>query len=87
LVRELQEELGIQAKQCVHVETLQIPDYVMPAKPLGLDLFLVTEWFGTPENMQPHEHVAIDWFTLEQAIKLNLAFPAYCDIFKKYLYL
>jgi mutator protein MutT len=86
LLRELQEELGIQAQHWVQVETLLIPDYLSPSQSLGLDLFRVTEWFGTPENRQAHEHIAIDWFTLEQALKLDLAFAAYREIFKRYLF-
>jgi mutator protein MutT len=86
LLRELQEELGIQAQHWVQVETLLIPDYLSPSQSLGLDLFRVTKWFGTPENRQAHEHVAINWFTLEQALKLDLALAAYREIFKRFLF-
>lgn len=85
LIRELREELGIEARQWTRIETLHIPDYLAPSHLLSLDLFLVTGWSGIPENLQPHEHSAIGWYTLEQALRLDLALPAYQGVFMRHL--
>ncbi len=38
-----------------------------------------------PVNKQPHEHATIQWFTLDQAIRLDLAHPAYPQLFARCL--
>jgi 8-oxo-dGTP diphosphatase len=88
LVRELQEELDITPTKWTFLETIvaSIPEQsgVQPY-PLYLHLYLVTAWVGTPINQQLHEHASIEWFSLEQAMQLDLAHPAYPQIFVKYL--
>ncbi|RPI74553.1 MAG: NUDIX domain-containing protein [Desulfobacteraceae bacterium] len=83
LVRELQEELGIILKRWTEFETLFIPHYETAPDRLRLNLYLAKDWSGTPENRQPHEHSALGWFTLEQALKLKRAVPAYEEVFKR----
>ena len=88
LVRELQEELGITPRKWTFLETIvaSIPEErgVQPYQ-LYLHLYLVTAWVGTPINQQIHEHASIQWFTLAQAVQLDLAHPTYPQIFAKYL--
>ena len=88
LVRELQEELGITPARWTFLETIvaAIPEQrgVQPYQ-LHLHLYLVTAWSGTPVNRQYHEHASIQWFTLAQAVQLDLAHPTYPQIFAKYL--
>ena len=88
LVRELQEELGITPTKWTFLETLvaSIPKRreVQPYQ-LQLHLYLVTAWSGTPVNGQLHEHASIQWFSLAQAVQLDLAHPAYPELFAKHL--
>ena len=88
LVRELQEELGITPTKWTFLETIvaSIPEQrgVQPYQ-LYLHLYLVTAWSGTPVNRQIHEHASIQWFTLAQAMQLDLAHPTYPQIFTKYI--
>jgi len=88
LVRELQEELGITPTKWTFVETLvvSIPERRgVPPYQLDLHLYLVTAWSGTPVNRQLHEHTSIQWFSLAQAVQLDLAHPTYPHLFAKYL--
>ena len=88
LVRELQEELDITPTRWTFLETIvaSIPQQrgVQPYQ-LYLHLYLVTAWSGIPVNRQYHEHGSIQWFTLAQAVQLDLAHPTYPQIFAKYL--
>ena len=84
LVRELQEELGITPLQWQYLETLELTadgssDLWM------VYLYLVTGWEGTPTNRQIEEHSTIGWFSLSQALDLNLADPIYPALFSKYV--
>lgn len=84
LVRELQEELGITPRQWQYLETLELTadgssDLWM------VYLYLVTGWEGTPTNRQIEEHSTIGWFSLSQALDLNLADPIYPALFSKYV--
>lgn len=88
LVRELQEELDITPTKWTFLETIvaSIPkDHGIETYELYLHLYLVTAWSGTPVNRQLHEHASIQWFSLEQAVQLDLAHPTYPQVFTKYL--
>jgi len=80
LIRELGEELGITPTRWSYVETLQVP-----SEQLTVHLYLVTAWTGTPTNQQLEEHSAIGWFSLAEAIKLDLADSIYPELFERYL--
>ena len=84
LVRELQEELGITPTKWRHVETLvdSVPER---NEEVQCHLYLVLDWTGTPVNRQLHEHTSIQWFSLTQAIQLELAHPAYPQWFARVL--
>lgn len=88
LVRELQEELGITPTHWSYLETstLSLPASLRePADTLTVHLYLVTAWDGTPVNRQTDEHSEIGWFSLAQAIQLELADPGYPVLFSRYL--
>lgn len=84
LFRELQEELGITPTKWTFVETLHEP---LPASSgqLTVHLYLVTAWNGTLVNRQLDEHSEIGWFSLAEAIQLDLADPNYPTLFARYL--
>ena len=82
LVRELQEELGITPTHYRFLETITVPS---SEDPLLVHLYLVTAWDGTPENIQRDEHSTIGWFSLEEAVKLQLADSSYPVVFARYL--
>lgn len=83
LIRELQEELGITPTQWSYLEDISFSSEA--SGQVTLNLYLVTDWDGTPENRQLEEHSVIDWFSLEQAIVLPLAHPDYPAIFARYM--
>ena len=88
LVRELQEELDITPTKWTFLETIvaSIPEKRgVQSYQLYLHLYLVTAWFGIPVNPQVHEHASIQWFSLAQAVQLDLAHPMYPQLFMKYL--
>ena len=84
LIRELQEELGIVPTQWMHVETVvaSVPER---EEEVRYQVYLVLAWSGTPLNQQPDEHTKIEWFSLAQAVELNLANPAYPQLFARVL--
>ena len=76
LVRELQEEIGVTPIQFEHIKTLfdsnnDHTNYV----------FVVTGWKGEPESLQPEEHEMIGWFSINEALELELALPIYRELF------
>ena len=88
LVRELQEELGIIPTDWAYLETVNLSSAPSPnetSEPLILHLYLVTEWEGAPVNRQLEEHSTIGWFSLAEAIQLQLADPSYPILFERYL--
>lgn len=88
LVRELQEELGITATVWTYLETIKLSaasPLPEPSDQLILNLYLVTDWIGTPANRQLNEHSTIGWFSLAEATQLQLADPSYSILFARYL--
>ncbi len=75
LVRELGEELGIQAK---HFTLLDVLDE-------AFSLYLVDDWEGAPHNHCPEEHSEIRWFLLEEIERIPLAHPAYPTLCRRIL--
>ena len=80
LIRELREELGIVPTQWMHVETFveSVPEHDEEAH---YHVYLVLAWSGTPANRQLEEHTTIEWFSLSRAMQLELAHPAYPQLF------
>jgi len=84
MIRELQEELGITPAQWTFLETIQLSPQAHP-DPLILHFYHVTEWTGTPANLQPEEHSAIGWFSFEESSRLTLADTGYLALFERVL--
>ena len=76
LVRELQEEIGVTPIQFEHIKTLfdSNNDHTYY-------IFVVTDWTGEPESLQPEEHEMIGWFSINEALALELALPIYRELF------
>jgi 8-oxo-dGTP diphosphatase len=88
LVREIEEELGILPTLWTELETIteSVPEHDGdPSYDLIVHFYCVTAWSGTPENMQPHEHTTIQWFSFAEAIKLELAHSSYPRLFAQCL--
>ena len=85
LIRELQEEIDITPTQWNYLEMISLSQPNEGTDLLIIHLYLVTDWTGTPTNRQLDEHSAIGWFSLAQAIRLQLAHPVYPMIFSRYL--
>ena len=81
LVRELQEEIGITPTKYKYIGKLHDLDR-NNADEYEFRMYIVTDWNGTPENRQIHEHSEIGWFTVGDAAILKLARPEYIGLFK-----
>lgn len=76
LIRELQEEIGVTPINFKHTAKLfdSNNDHTY-------HVFVVTDWKGEPDCLQPEEHSRIEWFNIDEALKLELALPIYRDLF------
>ena len=68
LVRELAEELGV-----VPTEYRELPIHSLNAEGLLVHCYCVTQWTGTPSNLQEDEHSELAWVRLTEVDKLELA--------------
>ena len=84
MVRELREELGITPTQWTFLETIQLSPLAGPER-LILHFYHVTEWTGTPANLQLEEHSTIGWFSLEEVRQVPLADTGYLALFERVL--
>ena len=80
LQRELTEELGITITAWKYIETLNEPGGNRFGK-IVYHWYLVTEWDGVPTNVQPEEHDYIQWFSRDEALRLDFPDPAYYRLF------
>ncbi|HEY1012121.1 MAG TPA: NUDIX domain-containing protein [Herpetosiphonaceae bacterium] len=80
LARELGEELGIAPTRWAYLETIRDDD-----EDLDCRFYLVLEWQGAPQNLQPAEHDALEWLTPEEAAGRELAHPSYPALFARAL--
>lgn len=79
LGREITEELGIVPTRTKYLLTVDEPD--TDSKDVGrYHFYLVTDWEGMPQNLQPEEHAAVEWFGLDQMKDLHLAHPSYVGL-------
>ena len=78
LVRELEEELGVQ------IEPPPGPPWMtLRAGNVELDLYLVDSWRGEPRNAAPEEHDDIRWFAGDDLKHLDLADVSYVEILRR----
>ena len=79
LRRELREELGIEPTRWKFLLTVNEPN----AEKYGqgqYHFYLVTDYDGAPENLQPEEHAVVGWFEFEDAANLPFAHPLYAQL-------
>jgi len=81
-LRELQEELGITPTEFQKIDILDEPNADIYGA-YQYHIYLVTDWNGMPHNQQPQEHSEIQWFSIEEALQLELAHSHYPILFKK----
>ena len=80
LVRELREELSVKISPPAGKAILTRQDAEM-----FKEVWLVEKWDGDIVNAAPDEHDAIGWFSLDEAISLDLADADYPALFKQVL--
>ena len=66
---ELGEELGIAAT------VIGPPDANFRSKTFRMSVWVVDHWDGEPTNLEPAEHDAIAWMTLDETLTLKLGHP------------
>ena len=81
LLRELKEELGVTPTKFTHIAVLHEPNADIHGD-YEYNIYLVTDWVGTPRNLSPNEHSELAWFRIREAMKLELAHPQYPELFK-----
>ena len=80
LVRELEEELGVQVEAPGHP-----PWMTVVAGDVEVNLYLVDRWVGEPRNSAPEEHDEIGMFAAADFKLLELAHPSYIEILQQAL--
>ena len=88
LVRELQEELDITPTHWAELEIIResVPEREdTPSYDLIVHFYCVTGWMGKPVNRQLEEHTLIQWFSYDEAVRLELAHPDYPRLFARCL--
>jgi len=79
LVREMKEEIDVTPCTFTKCAVLWEPAPECHGE-AEYHVFVVTAWVGRPVALGD-EHAEIRWFRLEEAMELDLAHPAYRDIF------
>jgi 8-oxo-dGTP diphosphatase len=82
LVRELAEEIEITPTEFRELATLSEPRPEVNGDAV-YHIFLVTQWTGVGPLPKGDEHSEIRWFPIEDAVKLDLAHPAYVELLKQ----
>lgn len=85
LVRELEEELGIQVEQLSEAPILEIRERAEEVDGLVLTAWLVEAWACEPSNVRSDEHDDMRWFEVSQLPTLLLAHSGYREALTKIL--
>jgi len=80
LVRELREELGIDATVPPGPEFARLV-----AADVDCVIWIVTDWVGTPSNLAPDEHDEVAWWSLPALSGLRLAHQDYPSLVRRAL--
>ena len=80
LVRELREEIGVNARAMREIAVLGEPHPAAHGE-ARYHVFLVTAWDGEPQRRN-REHSELRWFDIEQARDVPLAHPDYSALFR-----
>lgn len=81
LVRELREEIGVTPLVWHKLGDVEAADQI--GEGVRFHVFIVTQWSGSPVNLAPDENDAMEWFTLDDACRLQLAHPDYRAWFQR----
>ena len=81
LIRETQEEIDVTPRTFQSVATLAEPEPDLRGA-RNHHVFLVTAWEGPGPRMLGDEHSEIRWVTVDEAVVLDLALPAYRELFE-----
>ena len=81
LVREIQEEIGVNATEFQHIAQLSEEDAALHGNH-DYHVYLVTQWDGVPQCPLDGEHSEISWFGYDEAGELDLAHSKYPQLFK-----
>jgi 8-oxo-dGTP diphosphatase len=81
LSRELKEEIGVTPTTFVLIAVLHDPEPLVHGD-YEYNIFLVTDWRGSPRNLAPSEHEELRWVKISDALTLDLAHPYYPELFK-----
>lgn len=84
LERELREELGVVTRVADGPETIRLVGEGVEGD-LVLDVWHVSDWAGTPQNVAPEEHDELGWFTAERLATAHLAHPSYVELLSRML--
>lgn len=82
LLREVEEEIGSIPTEFSLLETAPDP-HPEANGPGEYHVFLVRGWAGPEPFLRNAEHVELGWFTPSEARQLNLADPAYLELFAR----
>lgn len=80
LVREIREELGVEITAPAGKALLTRQDAEMCQ-----EVWLIEDWVGDIVNAAPDEHDAMGWFSLDDAMALDLASGDYPAVFRQVL--
>jgi 8-oxo-dGTP diphosphatase len=79
LVREMQEEIGVTPTAFSELAVLREPRPELYGE-REYYIFLATGWVGQGPIVLEAEHSEIRWFAVDEAMRLDLAHPAYVDL-------
>lgn len=81
LKRELKEEIGVTPRRFIHVAVLSESEPDLHGE-YEYHVYVVIDWSGSVTNLAPHEHTELRWFTVPEAVTLNLAHREYPNLFR-----
>ncbi|MDP6707989.1 MAG: NUDIX hydrolase [Alphaproteobacteria bacterium] len=84
LVREVEEEVGVTPNRFSALGEIDEPNPEIN-DPHVYHLFTVHDWSGGEPRLASDEHTEIGWFSLAEAVALDLALPEYRDYFRRVL--
>lgn len=77
LVREIREELAIEA-----TEPNEDCHFRVVTSDFDMQVWVVTDWAGSPLNASPDEHDDLGWFSVSEAADLHLADECYLSLIR-----
>ena len=80
LIRELREEIGVEARAVEEIAVLDEPHPEAHGE-ARYHIFLVTAWDGEPQ-LRNREHSELRWFEIDRASDVPLAHPDYRALFR-----